>query len=251
MAGRLAGKVAIVTGGSTGIGKGIAELFLKEGANTVICSRSLEDIQKVASDISSDNAEVMALVCDVSRSDEVKDMVRKTVEKFGKLDILVNNAGMNPAREATLVDLTEEEWEQYFSINAKGTWLSSKYSIPELQKAGGGSIIMISSISAHIGQNLVGCYNSSKAAQEGLVRSMAMDYGKDKIRVNCICPAWVMTDRTREVREKMIDEIKKMHIIERPGTPEDIAWAAVYLASDESTWVTGASFAIDGGYMAK
>ena len=251
MVGRLAGKVAIVTGGSTGIGKGIAELFLKEGANTVICSRSLENIQKVASDISSDNAEVMALVCDVSRSDEVKDMVRKTVEKFGKLDILVNNAGMNPAREATLVDLTEEEWEQYFSINAKGTWLSSKYSIPELQKAGGGSIIMISSISAHIGQNLVGCYNSSKAAQEGLVRSMAMDYGKDKIRVNCICPAWVMTDRTREVREKMIDEIKKMHIIERPGTPEDIAWAAVYLASDESTWVTGASFAIDGGYMAK
>ena len=251
MAGRLAGKVAIVTGGSTGIGKGIAELFLKEGANTVICSRSLEDIQKVASDNSSDNAEVMALVCDVSRSDEVKDMVRKTVEKFGKLDILVNNAGMNPAREATLVDLTEEEWEQYFSINAKGTWLSSKYSIPELQKAGGGSIIMISSISAHIGQNLVGCYNSSKAAQEGLVRSMAMDYGKDKIRVNGICPAWVMTDRTREVREKMIDEIKKMHIIERPGTPEDIAWAAVYLASDESTWVTGASFAIDGGYMAK
>ena len=217
----------------------------------MICSRSLEDIQKVASDISSDNAEVMALVCDVSRSDEVKDMVRKTVEKFGKLDILVNNAGMNPAREATLVDLTEEEWEQYFSINAKGTWLSSKYSIPELQKAGGGSIIMISSISAHIGQNLVGCYNSSKAAQEGLVRSMAMDYGKDNIRVNGVCPAWVMTDRTREVREKMIDEIKKMHIIERPGTPEDIAWAAVYLASDESTWVTGASFAIDGGYMAK
>ena len=160
----------------------------------MICSRSLEDIQKVASDISSDNAEVMALVCDVSKSDEVKDMVKKTVEKFGKLDILVNNAGMNPAREATLVDLTEEEWEQYFSINAKGTWLSSKYSIPELQKAGGGSIIMISSISAHIGQNLVGCYNSSKAAQEGLVRSMAMDYGKDKIRVNGICPAWVMTD---------------------------------------------------------
>jgi NAD(P)-dependent dehydrogenase (short-subunit alcohol dehydrogenase family) len=251
MAGRLTGKVAIVTGGSTGIGKGIAELFLKEGANTVICSRSLEDIQKVASDISSDNAEIMALACDVSKSDEVKNMVRKTVEKFGKLDILVNNAGMNPAREATLVDLTEEEWEQYFSINAKGSWLSSKYSIPELQKAGGGSIIMISSISAHIGQNLVGCYNSSKAAQEGLVRSMAMDYGKDKIRVNGICPAWVMTDRTREVREKMIDEIKKMHIIERPGTPEDIAWAAVYLASDESTWVTGASFAIDGGYMAK
>jgi NAD(P)-dependent dehydrogenase (short-subunit alcohol dehydrogenase family) len=251
MVGRLAGKVAIVTGASTGIGEGIAELFLKEGANTVICSRALVDIQKVADNIKSDSAEVMALQCDVTKSGEVENMVRRTIEKFGKLDILVNNAGMNPARQATLVDLTEEEWDQYFSINAKGSWLASKYSIPELINAGGGSIIMISSISAHIGQNFVGCYNSSKAAQEGLVRSMAMDYGKDKIRVNGICPAWVMTDRTREVREKMLDEIKKLHIIERPGTPEDIAWAAVYLASDESTWVTGASFAIDGGYMAK
>jgi len=250
MAGRLAGKVAIVTGGSTGIGKGIAELFLKEGANTVICSRTLEDIQKAADKIKSDSAEVIALQCDVSNSDEVKDMVAKTVERFGKLDILVNNAGMNPVREATLVDLTEEEWDQYFATNAKGTWLSSKYAIPELQKVGGGSIIMISSISAHIGQKGVGCYNSSKAAQEGMVRSMAMDYGKDNIRVNGICPAWVMTDRLRPAREPIIEDIKKLHIIQRAGTPEDIAWACVYLASDESTWVTGASFAIDGGYMA-
>lgn len=250
MVDRLKDKVAIVTGASTGIGEGIADLFLKEGANTVICSRKQEDVQKVAEKIKNDNAEVMALGCDVSKSDEVENMVKKTVEKFGKLDILVNNAGMNPTREATLADLTEEEWDQYFATNAKGTWLSSKYAIPELQKAGGGSIIMISSISAHIGQKGVGCYNSSKAAQEGMVRSMAMDYGKDHIRVNGVCPAWVMTDRLRPVREPIIEDIKKLHIIQRAGIPEDIAWACVYLASDESTWVTGASFAIDGGYMA-
>jgi NAD(P)-dependent dehydrogenase (short-subunit alcohol dehydrogenase family) len=248
---RLTDKVAIITGGSTGIGKGIAELFIKEGASTVLCSRSLKDIKKTVNEISSDNTKIMGLECDVSKSDEVKDLINRTVDRFGKIDILVNNAGKNPARQFTVEDLTEEEWEEYFAINVKGTWLTSKYSLPELKKAGGGSIIMISSISAHIGQNLVGCYNSSKAAQEGLVRSMAMDYGKYNIRVNAICPAWVMTDRTKQAREKMIKEIKKMHIIERIGTPKDIAWAAVYLASDESTWVTGASFAIDGGYMAK
>ena len=248
---RLAGKVAIITGGSRGIGKGIAKLFVREGANTVICGRSLEEAQHTASEIRGDSSKIMAISCDISKSKEVEDLVKKTVDEFGKLDILVNNAGKNEERASTIVDITEEEWEEYFAINAKGTWLASKYSIPEIKKAGGGSIIMISSISSHIGQNLTGCYNSSKAAAEGLVRSMAMDYGKDKIRVNGICPAWVMTDRTREVREKMLDEIKKLHIIERPGTPEDIAWAAVYLASDESTWVTGASFAIDGGYMAK
>jgi NAD(P)-dependent dehydrogenase (short-subunit alcohol dehydrogenase family) len=251
MARRLSGKVAIITGGSTGIGKGIAQIFVKEGAKTVICSRSTEELKNTVNDLKSEDGEIAGWNCDVTKSREVEDLVKKTVGKFGKLDILVNNAGKNPARTFTVEDLTEEEWEEYLSINAKGTWLASKYAIPEIRKAGGGSIIMISSISAHIGQNLTGCYNSSKAAQEGLVRSMAMDYAKDNIRVNSICPGWVITDRTREVREKMIREIEKMHIIGRIGTPEDIGWAAVYLASDESTWVTGASFAIDGGYMAK
>jgi NAD(P)-dependent dehydrogenase (short-subunit alcohol dehydrogenase family) len=110
---------------------------------------------------------------------------------------------------------------------------------------------MISSISAHVGQQNTGPYNSSKAAQEGLVRSMAMDLAKDNIRVNAICPGWVMVDSVRAYRETIMDYIKSIHPIGRIGTPEDIAWACVYLASDESTWVTGASFAIDGGYTAQ
>ena len=109
---------------------------------------------------------------------------------------------------------------------------------------------MISSISANIGQANVGVYNSSKAAQEGLVRAMAVDFAKDKIRVNAICPGWVMVESLKTPREKIMDYIESIHPIGRIGSPEDIAWAAVYLASDESTWVTGASFAIDGGYTA-
>jgi len=249
MVDRLKDKVAIITGGSTGIGEGIARLFISEGAKVTICGRREELLEKAAKKLGPDD--VLAIKCDVTRSDQVKEMVSKTVQRFGKLDILVNNVGKNPAREFTLEETTEAEWDEYMGINAKGSWLASKYALPEMKKAGGGSIIMISSISAVIGQKGVGPYNSTKAAQEGLVRSMAMDFAEDKIRVNAIRPGWVMVDSLREGREKIMDYIESLHPIGRIGLPEDIGWAAVYLASDESGWVTGARFDIDGGYMAR
>lgn len=250
MGGRLEGKVAIITGGSTGVGRGIAEVFVKEGAKVAICSRTKQELDKTVEELKKDG-EAMGFVCDVTKSGDVKELMNQTIKSFGKIDVLVNNAGKNPAREFTAENMTEEEWEEYFAINVKGTWLVSKYAIPEMRKAGGGSIIMISSISAHIGQKGTGCYNSTKAAQEGLVKSMALDFAKDNIRVNAVCPGWVLTDRTKDVRMKMMDEIIDMHPIGRIGQPEDIGWPCVYLASDESTWVTGASFAIDGGYRAQ
>jgi len=249
MTDRLKGKVAIITGGSTGVGEGIARIFLSEGAKVTICGRREELLKNTADKLGPED--ILALKCDVSDPIQVKTMVEKTVKKFGKLDILVNNAGKNPAREFSLEDTTEEEWDEYMGTNAKGSWLASKYSIPEIRKSGGGSIIMISSISAVIGQENVGPYNSTKAAQEGLVRSMAMDVAKDKIRVNAIRPGWVMVDSLKKPREKMMDYIEELHPIGRIGQPEDIAWAAVYLASDESSWVTGARLDIDGGYLAK
>ncbi len=248
MPGRLNGKVAIITGGSTGIGKGMAKIFLSEGAKVAICSRNDEGLRRTIEDIGSND--IIGIRCDVSKADDVKNLISKTVSKFGALHILVNNAGKNPARSFTIEDTTEEEWDEYQAINAKGSFLSSKYAIPEIRKSGGGSIIMITSISAKIGQANVGCYNSSKAAQEGLIKSMAVDLAKDKIRVNSICPGWVMVENLKDIREKIIDYINSLHPVGRIGYPEDIAWAAVYLASDESTWVTGASFAIDGGYTA-
>ncbi len=249
MVDRLKGKVAIVTGGSTGVGKGIAKLFVAEGAGVAIAARNKKMLDEALQEIGSDST--IAVECDVTKSADAKKMVKQTVDRFGKLDILVNNAGKNPAREFTVEDTTEEEWDEYQAINAKGSFLCSKYAIPWIRKAGGGSIIMISSISAHIGQKNTGPYNSSKAAQEGLIKSMAMDFARDRIRVNAICPGWVMVESLREPRLKIMDYIESIHPIGRIGTPEDIGWAAVYLASDESTWVTGASFAIDGGYRAQ
>ena len=250
MVNRLSGKVAVITGGSTGIGKGIAKVFVKEDAKVVVCSRTKKELEKTVEELKKD-AEVIGIVCDVAKSEDSLNLIDQTVKKFGKIDVLVNNAGKNPAREFTAVNMTEEEWEEYYSINVKGTWLPSKYAIPEMIKAGGGSIIMISSISAHIGQKGTGCYNSTKAAQEGWVKSMALDYAKHNIRVNAVCPGWVLTERTKDVRLKMMHEIIDMHPIRRIGQPEDIGWPCVYLASDESTWVTGTSFIIDGGYSAK
>jgi NAD(P)-dependent dehydrogenase (short-subunit alcohol dehydrogenase family) len=159
------------------------------------------------------------------------------------------------------LQLTEEEWQRTIDIDAKGSWLCSKYAIPEMQKAGGGSIIMISSISSHVGQRRQGAYNAAKAAQELLMKCMALDFGPDDIRVNSICPGWVLTEMNREQLRDMEAEpervfppglsyadVIELHPIGRIGDPEDVAWAAVYLASDESKWVTGTSLFVDGGY---
>lgn len=258
MVNRLAGKVAIITGGGTGIGSGIARIFVSEGADVVICGRTQKTLDKTVEAANGDPGKIIALACDISKSDQVENMVSKTVQTFGKLNILVNNAGIGGFSK-TAVELTEEEFDKTFSINAKGTWLASKYAIPQMRKAGGGSIILISSISAFYGQKLNDCYNASKAAEELLMKNIALDFAKDNIRANSICPAFVTT---RESNLKTLfgqpgrviagvrsySEAVSLHPIGRLGTPEDIAWAAVYLASDESTWVTGSSLMVDGGY---
>lgn len=245
---RLKGKVAIITGGSSGIGKGIAEVFISEGARVIICSRNEKKLNDTINEIGSDA--LIAIKCDVTNVSEVKNLISGTIKKFGKLDILINNAGKNGVRLFTIEDTTEEEWDEFQSINAKGAFLVSKYAIPEIRKSGGGSIIFISSIYAYLGYRNCGCYNSSKAAMEGLVRGMAIDLAGDSIRVNAIRSGHVMVENLKKLRENIMDQILSHTPIGRLGTPEDIAWATVYLASDESTWVTGALIAIDGGYSA-
>jgi len=189
-------------------------------------------------------------------------MVKETVKRFGHLNILVNNAGVG-GNSKTILDTTQQEWDRTFAIDVKGSWLCSKYAIPEMQKIGGGSIIMISSISAYRGQPLNGSYNAAKAGQELLMKCMALDFAKYGIRVNSVCPGWIETESNTELLAQMRQEpdkafpptgltyremTEKLHPLGRMGTPEDCAWAAVYLASDESTWVTGSSLMIDGGY---
>lgn len=261
MVDRLKNKVAIITGGNRGIGKSMAEIFLSEGASVVICGRDEKSLVKTYEDLKKINDNIIPIQCDISVENQVKNMIGQTVKKFGKLDILVNNAAIG-GRQKTLEELTEAEWDLMFNINTKGPWLCSKYAIGEIRKSGGGSIIFISSVSAYRGQAINECYNASKAAEELLMKNMAIDFAKDNIRVNSICPAWVGTEDNKLINMgkndainilgfKKLSEAIKLHPIGRIGNPQDIAWAAVYLASDESTWVTGASFFIDGGYTCK
>lgn len=262
MAERLKGKVALITGGSTGIGQGIATIFAREGAQVAISGRTASTLEAAAGQIIEEGGEACTIVGDVSQAVDVKKMVQETVAKFGKIDVLVNNAGIR-ASIVNILDLTEEEWQRTFDVDAKGAWLCSKYAIPEMKKVGGGSIIMITSISAHVGQPMQGAYNAAKAAQELLMKCMALDFAKDNIRVNSICPAWTFNAQSKDQFEQLManpDKIyppgisynmltKQLHPLGRIGTPEDTAWAAVYLASDESSWVTGSSLFVDGGYM--
>jgi len=260
MADRLQNKSVLITGGGSGIGKSIAMTFAQEGARVAICGRTASTLQKTAREIRALGGEVLELVCDVAQRDQVEQMATRLRDHFGRLDVLVNNAGVR-ASIGTIEDLTEQEWQQTFDIDAKGSWLCARHLLPLMREAGGGSIIMISSVSAHVGQPRQGCYNAAKAAQESLMQCMALDFAKDNIRVNSICPAWVRTEMNRAQLAEMeaspdqefppgvsYRDLERLHPIGRIGEPEDVAWAAVYLAADESGWVTGSSLMVDGGY---
>jgi len=260
MGDRLKNKVALITGGGSGIGKGIAKAYLREGAKVIISGRRKNKLEEVIKSEADCKERIDYIQGDISINEDAERMVKGTVKKFGKIDILINNAGVR-ASICTILELTEEEWNNTFNIDVKGSWFCSKFAVPFMIENGGGSIIMITSISSHIGQPKQGCYNAAKAAQEYLMKCMAIDFGKDNIRVNSICPAWVETEMNYEQLMKMRSEpdkkfppgisyndVLQMHTIGRIGKPEDVSGAAVYLGSDESTWVTGSSLMVDGGY---
>jgi NAD(P)-dependent dehydrogenase (short-subunit alcohol dehydrogenase family) len=254
MGNRLAGKVAIITGAGSGIGEATAIIFAREGANVALAGRRVAKIQAVADRIISEGGEALVVQTDVRYADQVQNLVNKTVERFGKLNVLFNNAGVRASR-STVVEVSEEEYERTMATDVKGLWLCCKYAIPEMIRSGGGSIINCSSISAFIGQPLQGVYNVTKGGIDVLSKCMAVDFAKHNIRVNNINPGWVKTEMNEEELarwkaegSKELEEVLRLHPLGRLGEPEDVAWAVVYLASDESSWVTGASFLVDGGY---
>ena len=254
MGNRLKGKIAIITGAGSGIGEATAVIFGREGAKVVLAGRRVAKIQAVADRITAEGGEAIAVQTDVRYADQVQNLVNKTVERFGGLNVLFNNAGVRASR-STVVDLSEEEYERTMATDVKGLWLCCKYAIPEMIRSGGGSIINCSSISAFIGQPLQGVYNVTKGGIDVLTKCMALDFAKNNIRVNNVDPGWVKTEMNEEELarwkaegSKELEEVLRLHPLGRLGEPEDVAWAVVYLASDESSWVTGASFLIDGGY---
>jgi dihydroanticapsin dehydrogenase len=245
---RLSGKVALVTGGSRGIGFATAKILSENGAMVIITARNQERLEKSISKIPNS----IGIAADIRNSNDVKNVVNKTIEKFGRLDILVNNAGIFP-KIKQLHEIDEDEWNEVLDVNLTGQFRFTKEAIPHLQKTSG-SIINISSdagIKAYQGFN-ADAYSASKAALILLTKCWALEYSKDKIRVNCICPGVVDTDMTKPFLKTQKDkEFMNSEQIGRIGQPDEIGKAVLYFASDDASWTTGAVLTVDGGESIK
>jgi len=252
---RLAGKVAIITGAGAGIGRATALFFAKEGAEVVVADCDPEKGAKTVRLIEENGGVAIFVQVDVSKAANVKNMVKTTVERCGRLDILINNAGIYA--QADVVEAAEEEWDRILDVNLKGVFLCSKYSIPEMIKGGGGSIVNIGSEAGIVGIKNQVAYNVSKSGVIALTKSMAIDFAVHNIRVNCVCPGTTETPLVRAALERAPDPAAARRALEevrpanRLGRPEEIAAGILYLASDESPYATGSILSIDGGYTAQ
>ena len=247
---RLEGKVAVVTGAGSsgpGIGNGKATsiLFAREGAKVVLVDAVRDRVEETWKTITEEGGDAITVTADVTKIGDCQRMIDSAIEKYGQLNILDNNVGIS--RRGTVVEVSEEHWDQVMSVNVKSIVFASKYAIPKMMDAGGGSIINISSV-AGLRAHQSTPYTTSKAAVIGLTFSMAADHGPDNIRVNCIAPGLVYTPMVApRMSEQLRDERRDATPLGTEGTAWDIAWAALYLASDESRWVTGTVIPVDAG----
>lgn len=245
---RLTGKVAIITGGGSGIGKAIATAFVREGAKVVIGGRDRKKLDRAAAEI---GGECLAVSADVSSTNDVQQLVSAAIATFKRIDILVNNAAM--LLPGTAESISEEDFDQTFNINVRGLWLLSRAVLPHMRAAGGGSIINIGSVLSLLGARNRVAYSASKGAVMAMTKAMALDHAAENIRVNCIAPGIVATEMVEKFNtdEAARRQREAMHPMGRFGQPVEIASAAVFLASDESGWTTGSVITVDGGYSAQ
>ena len=246
---KLPGKIAIVTGASRGIGKATAALLAKEGARVVITAKDQTRLESAARESKS----FVAIPGDIRRDTEVQNVVRKTIERFGKIDILVNNAGIFP-KVKPLHEISESEWNEVIDVNLTGQFRFTKAVIPHMMKNGGCIVNVSSDAGLKSFANFeADAYTASKAAMVLLTQAWAVEYAKYKIRVNCVCPGIVETDMTRPYlgteAERSMAEAE--YPIGRIGSPEDVAKAILYFVSEDSSWITGAILPIDGGAITK
>lgn len=254
---RLNGKVAIVTGGGQGIGRATCELFAEEGAAVVVAELNEATGRATAEAIGRNAGRAIFVQTEVADEDSVSRMVSEAVKAFGRINILVNNAGIFVLKG---IDATPAEWRQVLDVNVMGPALVAKHVVPQMRKAGGGAIVNLGSISSFIAQPQFVTYNASKGAVANMTRCMAMDLAPDNIRVNAVCPGTVWTAIVERLsRERGLDraaaeghpDFGGSHMIKRMAEPREIAYAILFLASDEASFITAENLMVDGGYVAK
>ena len=241
----LEGRVAIITGGARGIGKEVAGLFVSEGAKAVICDVNLQDLENSQKDLSANGAEVMALQIDVTKADQVGDMVNKTLDKFGKIDILVNNAGIT--RDALLVRMKESDWDAVLNVNLKGTFNCIKAVTRPMMKERKGKIVNIASIIGLMGNAGQANYAASKGGVIALTKTAAKELAARNVSVNAIAPGFIQTEMTKALPEASKEAMSKLIPAGKFGQPVDVAKTALFLASELSDYITGEVIKVDGG----
>jgi len=254
--GRLENKVAIVTGGGRGLGKVYCLRLAEEGAKVVVADILEREAEATVSEIKAKGGAAIALKADVTSEASTQRMAEETVKKFGRIDILVNNAGIAGVSKPT-DEITSEEWDRVMAVNVKGVFFCTKHAIPCMRKAGAGSIINLSSIYGIVSAPDVPPYHASKGAVRIMTKTDAFLYAKEKIRVNSVHPGFIWTPMVEEYLKSQGDVesgrkfLDSLHPIGHVGDPDDIAYGILYLASDESKFVTGSELVIDGGYTAR
>jgi len=250
---RFAGKVALVTGGSSGIGQEVCVRLAREGAKVIVAARREGTGETTVRRIRADGGEALFVATDVSQSDSVRALVQRTVEHFGRLDIAFNNAGITGGTTRTIIEADEADFDATLAVNLKGVWLCMKYEIPQLLRSGGGSIINCSSTSGLRGGARAAAYYASKHGLIGLTKSVALEYATQGVRINAVCPGMTETELMRTQLKAAAPEkyaaLKQRIPMQRAASVGEIASAVLWLASDESSYVTGVALPVDGGFI--
>lgn len=244
---KLEGKVALITGGARGIGKKIAQRFISEGANIAVCDVNPDEARSTAAELSTDGCDVRAYTMNVADDANVAEAVKKVMDDFGRIDILVNNAGIT--RDALMMRMKQEDWNAVISVNLTGTFNVSKSVVRFMVKARFGRIVNIASVVGVMGNAGQVNYSASKAGVIGLTKTMAKEFASRSITVNAIAPGYIQTEMTEHINEQAKEAFLKAIPLNRPGTPEDVSGTALFLASDDASYITGQVVCVDGGMV--